>query len=87
MAGPLEQLSGTPKWSKIWLSVTSKRSKIWLLGTPKESKIGLSETPKWSKISILSTYGPNIENRDTPLVSCLVLVFPKKSSIRRRIKF
>ena len=51
--GPQEQLSGTPKRSKIWLSGTSKWSKIWLSGTPKRSKIWLSGTPKWSKISIL----------------------------------
>ena len=36
---PLEQLSGTPKWSKIWLSGTPKRNKIWLSGFSKWSKI------------------------------------------------
>ena len=42
MPGPLEQLAGTPKWSKIWLSGTPKQCKIWLSGTPKWSKIWLS---------------------------------------------
>ena len=32
MPAPLEQLSGTPKWSKIWLSGTPKQSIIWLSG-------------------------------------------------------
>ena len=60
MPGPLEQLSGTPKWSKIWLSGTPKWSKIWLLGTPKWGKILLSGTPKWSKISILKNIKLNL---------------------------
>ena len=38
MSGPLDQLLGTPKWSKIRLSGTLKPSKIWLSGTPKWSK-------------------------------------------------
>ena len=37
-----EQLSGTLKWSEIWLSGTQKWSEIWLSGTS-----------KWSEISIL----------------------------------
>ena len=53
MPGSLEQLSGTPKWSKIWLSGTPKQSKIWLLETPKWSKIWLLGTAKWNKIAIL----------------------------------
>ena len=53
MPGPLEQLLGTPKWSKIRLSGTQKRSKIWLSGTLKLSKMWLSGTPKWCKILIL----------------------------------
>ena len=40
-----EQLSGTSKWSEIWLS-----------GTPKWSEIWLSGTPKWSEISILKKF-------------------------------
>ena len=47
------QLSGTSKWSKIWLSGTPRWSEIWLLGTPKWSEIWLSGTPKLSEISIL----------------------------------
>ena len=53
MPGPLEELSGTPKWIKIWLLGTPKWSKLWLSGTPKWNNIWLSGTPKWSKILIL----------------------------------
>ena len=31
MPGPLEQLSGTPKWNAIWLSGTPNQSKIWFV--------------------------------------------------------
>ena len=48
-----EQLLGTPKWSKIWLSRTSKQSETLLSGTLKWSEICLSGTPKQSEISIL----------------------------------
>ena len=48
-----KKLSGTSKWSEIWLSGTRKWIEIWLLGTPKWSEIWLSEIPKWSEISIL----------------------------------
>ena len=34
-----EQLSGTSKWSEIWLSGTPKWSEIWLSGTLKWSEI------------------------------------------------
>ena len=45
-----EQLSGTSKWSAIWLSGTPKWSEIWLFATPKWREIWLSGTPKWSEI-------------------------------------
>ena len=51
-----EQLSGTSKWSEIWLSGTPKWSEIWLSGTLKWSEIWLSGTPKWSEISIMKKF-------------------------------
>ena len=51
-----EQLSGTSKWSEIWLSGTPKWSEIWLSGTLKWSEIWLSGTPKWSEISVMKKF-------------------------------
>ena len=48
--GPLEQLSGTPKWREICLSGHQKRIEIWLSGILKWSEIWLLGTPKQGEI-------------------------------------
>ena len=74
-----EQLSGTSKWSEIWLSGTPKWSEISILKKKKISFFGNFSSVKIffehfsTNLNANWTYGQNVENRATPPLSTVLV--------------